>query len=91
MKRDKTIGVTLTLDEWKELRKKMRIIEDKDGKTYSLSSYIRSKLILPHINGNSPPSVQDSKQENVSNGLEDTFSENPDSEESDSFEFDLKI
>ena len=84
MKREKLVSVTLTLEEWKELRKKMRQAEDEEDKWYTVSSYIRSKLVLPHLNGDSPPSVQESEQENVCNSLLDTFEK-----QSKEFEFNL--
>jgi hypothetical protein len=75
MKREKILSVMLTVEELRELRKKMRETEDKEGKTYTQSSYVRSKLIQPHINGNKPDTIQ----ENVSIQELDTDSEhNPD-------------
>ena len=45
-----------------------------EGKSYTVPEYIRSKLIDPHLNGQPPPSVPSSKQENVSPESEDTDS-----------------
>ena len=77
MKREKTVSVALTLEEWKELRKKMREKEDADEKSYGLSSYIRSYCIQPHLNGSVPPTIPDSEQKNVSPVLKDTLSKLP--------------
>ncbi len=78
MKREKAVGVMVTLEEWEDLRKKMRQAEDEEGKSYSASSYIRSKLLLPHLNGNQAPSVPDSKPENVSPSAGHTDTEQED-------------
>ena len=81
MKKEKTVSISITLEEWKELRKKIRQAEDEEDKSYGFSSYIRSKLLLPHLNGDSPPSVPDSIPKNVSPAPEDTISK--------TFEFNL--
>ncbi len=75
MKREKTVSVSVTLEEWKELRKKIRQAEDEEDKSYGFSSYVRSKLLLPHLNGDQAPTVTESIQENVSPEPEDTISE----------------
>ena len=78
MKREKTVSISVTLEEWKELRKKIRQAEDEEDKSYGFSSYVRSKLLLPHLNGDQAPTVTDSVQENVSPAPEDTDSQLPD-------------
>jgi len=81
MKREKLVAVTITLEEWKALRKKMREKEDADEKSYTVSSYIRSYCIQPHLNGDSSPNVPESDPVTVSPDPPDTFP--------NSFELDL--
>jgi len=53
----------------------MGTAEEKEDKRYSFNDYIRSKWLLPHLNGNQAPSVPETIEENVSPVSEDTVSE----------------
>ncbi len=77
----------MTMEQLMILKRMALNAEIEEGKTYSLPSYIRTKLIEPHINGDSSPSVPDKPQEIVSPEQEDTILKKPKPEDSFEFQF----
>ena len=83
----KTVNVQmlLTNDEHKMLMRAVAKKQMETGERISVSKFLRDTLFEVWDN-NSPPSVPDNEQENVSTQLQDTFSEK---EKDDPFNFDL--
>ena len=55
MKREKTVGMTITKDEMQELVKKMYEKESELGERLTISSYLREYVLKPHLNGQCSP------------------------------------
>ena len=74
---EKTLGMGVTKDEYKKILAMIAEREKLEGKRISVSQFLRDTFI-PLLNGDKPPSVQESKQEpekNVSPVSKDTISE----------------
>ena len=74
MKKTKTISTTLTDEEFEQFKDAWLEAENTTGERINVSTFLRD-TIMNAINGNSPPSVEESIPENVSNTSEDTFPE----------------
>jgi hypothetical protein len=55
MKREITVGMTVTEDEYRFLRQEIREKEDELGKRMTMSVFLRENLLKPYMNGNSSP------------------------------------
>ena len=75
MKKTKTISTTLTDEDYEKFKEAWMDAENRSGERINVSTFVRD-TIMSSINGDSPPSVQESKQEdkeNVSPQPVDTF------------------
>lgn len=54
MKRERTLSLTVTGDEYQEIMAKMMEREMEEKKRITISEFLRETLLLPYLNGQPP-------------------------------------